>query len=217
MAKKPKGPTIEEELLEATGEKPQGKKESNQDYYARLVEAVQDLKDADWDKLSDAAQEWVNDGATAIKKDKDIDDFPDAEAPASDEGDDDRGSDDTGDDDDAGEDADDDDKKEDDDVAKKSKKGGGKSKPDKAASKAKDDDKPAKSAKAKGGKEKKPGAQVMIKKLVIKDPEMSTEKIAAKLDAAGVSATPSAISTIRSGTLQTLRLVKELGLPKGDF
>jgi hypothetical protein len=87
--------------------------------------------------------------------------------------------------------------------------------------KAKKGSKPDKSKKAGSNKAKPPkkaGAQVLIKKAVIADPKATTEKIAAVLAKKGVDVTPSAVSTIRSGTLQTMRLIKEAGgLPKGDW
>ena len=62
---------------------------------------------------------------------------------------------------------------------------------------------------------KRGGAQDAIKRAIIKDPSATSDGIAAMLAKKGLDVTASAVSTIRSGTLQTLRLVKELGMPKG--
>lgn len=91
-------------------------------------------------------------------------------------------------------------------------------KPARGRGKDKDDDKPARGKdKGKDKPAKKGGAQVEIKKAVIQKPARTTEDIIAILEKKGLDATQSAVSTIRSGTLQTLRLVAELGMPKGDF
>lgn len=269
---------IEKEIQEATGEKGPKNNESPQKYYKRLVDAVQELPDPDWEALTLKTQEWCNAAAQSLKDGEEIEPFPDAKgddekprsrrsrddddekedetpsrgkrsASSDDEKDDDQddGEEDTRrsrgrrsrddenedgkpsrrssarDDDEDGEKTasrsrrsrDDDDKGEtegDDDVAsKKNGRGGAK----KAASK-----KPVKKSASLDNKPPRPrkeGAQVAIKRAVIKDPTASTESIVAALEKKGLDATPSAVSTIRSGTLQTLRLVKEIGMPKGDF
>lgn len=53
--------------------------ESFQDYAKRLVLAVQDLSDKEWDALSEPAQDWFNDAGDAINAKQDVKDFPDAE------------------------------------------------------------------------------------------------------------------------------------------
>jgi hypothetical protein len=95
----------------------------------------------------------------------------------------------------------DDDEEEDDDMAKKAKKKNGK----------KDDDK--KAAKKPRGS----GAQALIKTMVITNPKVTAEKIMASLEKKGLETTESSVSSIRAGTLQTLRLVKEHGMPKGEI
>jgi hypothetical protein len=146
-----------------------------------------------------------------------------------DEADDDSGNDD-GDGDD-GSNQDDDDKSNrgsrrsrssDDDEDQMDKKKAGKKGGAKAGSRKNDDEKTKKAAKAgkdkpkKSGekKERGTGAQVAIKRAVIKDPSISTEDIVKQLAKKGIEVTQSGASTIRSGTLQTLRLVKEIGMPK---
>lgn len=259
--------TIIEQCVDATGIKDK-KGEKRQDYLDRLVKAVQDLGDDDWDKLSESAQAWINKAAKAVNADKDIDEPADYK-PAADADDDKprsrRGRDDEGDDegegdDDAkgkgkgkakGGDKDDEDKPrsrrgkeaDDDDKGKSRRRGSGdEGDDDKAKGKDKDEDKPRSrrgrdddaegddakdkdkgKAKDKAEKEKPvkkksgEGAQASIKRAVIGSPNASTEDIVAKLGKKGIEVTNSAVSTIRSGTLQTLRLVKEIGMPKGDF
>jgi len=76
--------TIEDEILEATKEKPQGKKEDRQAYLERLVLATSDgekFSDDQWNALrEDPTQKWCTAGANAYRDKKDIPDFPDEEA-----------------------------------------------------------------------------------------------------------------------------------------
>lgn len=66
---------IETELLEASGvRKKVG--ETFQKYAHRLMSACLDLKQDDWDQISDDAQDWVNKGAKQYNADKDIPNFP---------------------------------------------------------------------------------------------------------------------------------------------
>lgn len=57
--------SIEQELVEATGVTPR-KRENRPNFLARLVSKAQELSDDDWMKLSDEAQDYVNDAQTAI-------------------------------------------------------------------------------------------------------------------------------------------------------
>jgi len=70
--------TIEQEILEATGERKKGRKEDQQAYLIRLVNAVAQLSDEEWEDLSEPTQEWFNEAGTALN-DKDED--PDKELP----------------------------------------------------------------------------------------------------------------------------------------
>lgn len=71
---------IQKELVEAT-ELPTKRGEDRQEFLARLVKAVPDLSDAEWEKLSKKAQDWFNDAADAKNaKAKTLPDFPDLEA-----------------------------------------------------------------------------------------------------------------------------------------
>lgn len=51
--------TIEQELLGATNLKPRAR-ESRKKYVIRILEAVGELPDAEWDSLSEATQRWCN-------------------------------------------------------------------------------------------------------------------------------------------------------------
>jgi len=68
---------IYSELSKATGVTFKGGNE--QEFFSDLVKAVANLKDPEWDKLSEAAQDWFNAGAKAKNKKEDIVGFPDLE------------------------------------------------------------------------------------------------------------------------------------------
>lgn len=72
---------IQAELAEATELKKKAT-ESEQDFKKRIVRAVSDLDDAEWEKLSEPAQNWFNEAADLLNQKKDLPDFPDAEKPA---------------------------------------------------------------------------------------------------------------------------------------
>ena len=69
---------IEKILCEA-GEVKRKRDEDDQAYYVRLGLAIQELPDAEWNKLDSAAQDWVNDVADAVAAKSPIKGFPDAE------------------------------------------------------------------------------------------------------------------------------------------
>lgn len=60
--------TIEQEILQATGEKPKGKKESFNEYFQRLATATCDLQDPEYKKLSGGAQAWCAQAAEALSE-----------------------------------------------------------------------------------------------------------------------------------------------------
>jgi len=73
---------IQKELCDATEIDPK-RDESRQSFLVRLAAAAANqLPDALWDKLSPAAQDWVNDAADAANAKKELSDFPDVEPPA---------------------------------------------------------------------------------------------------------------------------------------
>lgn len=71
---------IETELLEATGLKKK-RDEEFQEYADRLIEAVHDLKEDDWEALSEDAQDWVNKAAKQRNANKTMSRFPADEEP----------------------------------------------------------------------------------------------------------------------------------------
>lgn len=88
-AKKAKAPSfdsIEEELLEVTGEKAQGRKEERGAFLTRIANAIDGLDDDEYEKLSEEAQAWFEKAAKAVTKDKAPAEFPDAEAKDEEEG-----------------------------------------------------------------------------------------------------------------------------------
>jgi hypothetical protein len=66
---------IRDQLLAATGVKPKAD-EDPQALYKRIVNKAQGLDDKVWSKLSEEAQNWVNDGVGAIEDEKPIADLP---------------------------------------------------------------------------------------------------------------------------------------------
>lgn len=67
---------------------------------------------------------------------------------------------------------------------------------------------------AKERKQRAPGAQQMIKKLLIKKIDMSVEELNDKLKAAGYKVSTQSVSSIRSGFRDACRILKENGWPK---
>jgi hypothetical protein len=212
---------VELELQAATGYKPK-KGEDDQAYLHRLQEAIQNLKDADWEKLGHDAQAWANEAANIVKADPD-DDIPDFE--------DDEKEKDT---EDSEESADDDGEKEQEKKPVKTSKKTEKSdkpersekttkKADKPAAKKTrgddDDDKKKKTAKS----DKKPpgrplsegkveGVKYDIKKLICSDPKISVDDLVKKL---GGKMSKVTVSNVRADFRHSLRVLNQLGKLKG--
>ena len=217
--------TIEQELCDALNTK-QKKGEHRQDYLQRLVKATKKLTDDEWNALREIpTQEWVNDnmkrlseGRDKDKKDDEIDlvDFPDR--PAEDDNEMSTTHTDTN-----------DDKPRKRPAASKSDKS---EKTGKKADAGKSDktDKSTKSEKTKDDKTserkvaskrdatprdaKTPGARQIIKELLIDDPTLTTDGLAALLEKKGLPVTKLACSTLRSGTLQTIRMMLKLNVDR---
>jgi len=66
---------IETEMLEATGQKPRGKKEEPGDYLVRLCSAVSELADGEYEALSEPTKAWFADAAEKINE-EDFDNIP---------------------------------------------------------------------------------------------------------------------------------------------
>jgi len=169
----------EKEIVKATGVH-RAADETDQAYFRRQVEALQEIESDKWDALSKGATDWANAGAQSIIDGGEIAPFPDA--------------------------------------AKKAKKASHSPEedaPEEAPPKKKKKEAAPKSEKGNGKSGRAPGAQVEIKKMIIKKPDVSVEAIVAGLQKKGLKATPSSVSSIRAGTLQTMRLVRDIGLPEG--
>lgn len=159
-----------------------------------------------WEKLSPKAQNWFNAAATAVKKQADIADFPDADTP------------------DAGGTA-----EGDEDVAKKAakkapaKKAAADEKAPAKKAAAKDDKAPAKkaAAPAKKAAADKPKKSMLkfVRELICNNIALSAEQLTQKLEKAGYEASPLTVGTIRSDTRNTLKIAQEQGvdLKKLDF
>lgn len=159
-----------------------------------------------WEKLSAKAQNWFNAAATAVKKQADIADFPDADTP------------------DAGGTA-----EGDEDVAKKAakkapaKKAAADEKAPAKKAAAKDDKAPAKkaAAPAKKAAADKPKKSMLkfVRELICNNIALSAEQLTQKLEKAGYEASPLTVGTIRSDTRNTLKIAQEQGvdLKKLDF
>lgn len=222
--------TTEEALLrKMVATKPKAK-EPREDFLARLLDGVEKLEDKDWEKMGQepggtAAQQWCNDAVDARKGEKELPDFvaaADEEADAEDDAE--------GEADDVAEDeaedeagaADDD---EEDKPVKKAKakvvaKTKVKAKAAKVA-KAEPEEKeaPAKSLRAKSAKLPSngpiDGIKVRIKDLVIDEPNIPLEDLLAKLSKGGDKMSRMTVSSVRSETRHTLRVLKQKGKLKG--
>jgi hypothetical protein len=197
---------VEKELQEATGVKKKVA-EKFQKYAVRLINAVQELKDPEWEALSTETQEWVNDGAKAIKAEEDVDGFPEDEAEAEEENEEaaeaapatrTRGGGKT---------------TEKETTSRRTSRGDGdEEKKSTRRTSSKDEDKKPKKERAEG---KQVGAQTMIKELMCDDPKATTEELLAKLAKKGYTPTPLAVSSIRSGFRHSLKVLDNAGKLKG--
>jgi cation transport regulator ChaB len=190
--------SVESELKEATKISKRSS-ETDQKFRGRLASAVLELPEDVWEELSQEAQDWTNAAVEALNEEEEIASF-----------------------DGEGEDAADD--KGDEEVATKpAKKSAAKTaekskpKPKAAKAKAKPEKKeaPAKTAKKAATKtngSRPQGAQDMIKVLMLKDPTLSTEDILATLAKKGHKPTQQAVTSIRSGMRNTLKIIQREGV-----
>lgn len=226
--------SVSTELMKVSGVKVK-EGQSRQSFLKKLAAAVNALDEDDWNSLSEEAQEWNNSAVKSIAGKKDIEDFPDAAQeekpkkkkakPAEAETDDEAAGDDDEDEkpkkvkaskkDDDQVEAEDEDE---DEQRQKSKKTKTATKSKKKAADDEDEDedeKPAKKKKDTSAGSSKPtralGGQAFIKKLVIKNPSMPTEKLMEKAEAKGYKLSKTAVSTFRSGTRNTIKLLQECG------
>lgn len=244
---------IETELMDATALK-RKVAEKPQLWMTRLIKAVQDLPEDEWDKISEPAQLWVNGGAKAIKGEKEVPAFPGEEpeedeedakparrgraaAAAVDEEEEEekpsrkssrRAA--------AAEEEEEEEKparrgraaaveeeEEEEKPARRSTRRAARDEDEEEEKPARrgraardedeDEDKPKKAAVKRGdGEVRKVGAQTQIKKMLAKKPSLSTEELLERLEKQGYHPTPLAVSSIRSGFRNTVKILNEAGL-----
>lgn len=212
---------IEAELQKVTGVKPKSKEERNgaSGYLERLtLAASNDIKDEEWEELSEGAQKWVNDNVAVYKGKTDEKDYSDfasdndkgtgrakarSNGKAKDEDEDKprRGA--------ARKSKD----EEEDEKPARGKKAAAEDedeKPKGRGTKAKDD-KPAKKAAGRSSGGGGDGMKVRIKKLLLKDPDMSAGDLYDKLDSEGDAPSRMTCNGIRAEFRHSLKVMKEAG------
>lgn len=226
--------TVRDELIEATSLKP-AKKEAPEAFRQRLIEAVDELEDADYKALSKSAKAWVKDAVAKFNEDGTVPDFSDDDdAAAEDDSEDD---DDTASDEDSSDEADadesdtDEDETEDEAVttaqtesASSRRKAAAKSTAKKAKVKARaaeededEDEAPPKKAKAAKGKNSgtvKTGGLHHARKLLAADPAMEVADLAKSVKKAGFNVSSHTLSTTASGFRAAVKALQEEGLLK---
>lgn len=196
----------------------QGDDESRQEFLERLATGSNEYFDDhgdEWEGLPKATQSWVNAAVKALNASNAIAD-PDEVEDKSDVDEEDADEEDAGDHEDDGDETD-----EEEDVEKtgtKSKKRPAKKKaPAKKVVKKKEAKKiaakPAKKAAARGnGAVRGTGAQTLIKQMMLKDPNISTEDLIGRLEKKGLKPTKIAVTSIRSGMRHTLKVMADAGV-----
>lgn len=220
---------IEKEILEVTGAREQKPKEKRPTYLKRIVEKVTELEDDDWEKLSTEAQEWANEGAKALNKDKPAPDFPDIEEDDEDEDESEtEAEDETAEaDDEAGEDEDEDEAEEDEaeededekPAARKKAKSSGRTKTRRTSTKkepkAKASTKEKTKKPAKESKKKKDENEISItdaiKLEMLEDPTLSTGDLEDIMEEKGMKTSRFTISSIRADFKHSLKFLAKHG------
>lgn len=178
----------------------------------KAADAKFDENEDAWEALSAEAQNWMNDAAKAVKKEKPLPMFADAE-PAEEDDDENENSTDAA--DDAAE------TEEDEEMSKTAKKAPKKAPAKKAAPKKAAAENTAKKAvkapakkaapkKANGGKVK--SLARAARELICSKPELDTAAIVKKLEAQGYEASISTIGTLRSDGRAMIKVLQDLGI-----
>ena len=203
--------TVYEELL-ARAAMRAPKDPNDQAFLVKLFRAINDLPEAEWEEMSEAAQKWSNAAAKAKGADKLYPKVPGAKA-----------------EDEEKEPEADGDEGEDEGATSVAKKAAKKAAPAKkaAAAPAKKAAAPAAAKKAAAAPAKKAGAKEKpvksmakaAREIICKAPHLTVDEIIAKLEAQGYEAAPVTISTFRSDTRAVLRIAQEqkVNLDKLDF
>lgn len=188
---KPTPTAVETELRKKTKIKPK-KGEDRDDYLTRLQEAVDALKDDDWEDLSDGAQKWANKAAEASQKKKPMPEFS-ADKKAKDEG------------------AEDDDEEEEEEEGKA--KGGKKTK---ASAEKKTKGKTGKDKSADEGEKRPRDLKERIKLAMLENTDLTVDEIQAMLEKQGKTMpTRNTIAGIASEFRHSLRVLKKAGKLRG--
>jgi hypothetical protein len=182
---------IETKLIEVTKVKSKSG-EDRQNFFKRIISAVQELEEDVWESLDEVTQKWVNDGAKNGNEAKAIADFPDLKS--------------------VKEDAVKTDKAE---KAAKSDKAADEKPTVKKKEAAVE---PAKKAKVKAKVTTRgSGLESQIKNLIIKKPMITADELVEKLTAKDVKASRFTVVAIRAGFRHSIKVLQEAGMIKGQI
>jgi len=216
----PKVTAIETELLKVTKLKAE-KGEDRQDFLERLVEAMQDISDDKWEKVSKPAQDWSNKAAKAVVAKKEIPEFA---APEEDEEDEDEApakkkskA--------AAKDEEDEEEDEEDEKPAKGKKKSTKKAKDEDEEEDEEDEPPAKKKKgaATAGKsagvksQRDEGVKAKIKRLILAKPQITVDDLVEKLGKGGAKVSKVTVANVRAEFRHTIRVLNAEGLVEIDI
>jgi hypothetical protein len=176
-------PNIEKELLEATKSKPKKNGEKESKYLNRIAKACAELEDADFAKLSEDAQQWINTAAEQINSGKEPDSFPKAES-----------------EEEATEEAGDGKEEEETEKLTKPAKKGGAKKGSKSETKADDDD-----------DKKKRGVSRRLRELWVSNPKLTVEDALKKVTDEGYTTTAATASMAKREVALVIDILTEKG------
>ena len=213
--------SIEQELLKATGQKVRGAKEDEQKYLQRIALESNNLPDAEWDKLSLEAKEWMNKASEAFDNKRTIPGFePAAEeaAPAeaeetdADEGDE-ADAEVAEEAEDAAEEAEDAAEEAEDAAEEPAKAAPAKAPAKKAAEPAKkaEKSKAEKAAKPEAAAGEKRGGSRRMRELICEDPTIDQAALKAKLDEEGYKISEITFNATYYDVKSTIRLLSDSG------
>lgn len=224
--------SVQSEIERLTGVK-QKNREDGQTYLVRVVKALDDLSDKQYNKLSKAAQDWAEE-ATQLHNntDDELPDFPDEEEADEDDTEDEAEEDAEPEDESDEEPAEDDDEETEDPETDEDQT----EDEDMPATQEAEDETPrrrtaakASTKKAKPGNTSKPaqkanhkaassgkagGGLTYVRELLCKDPDMAVADLATKVKAKGFVVSTQTLHTTRSGFRQDLRVLQQAGLLK---
>jgi outer membrane biosynthesis protein TonB len=199
---------IEAKLIEVTKVKSKSG-EDRQNFFKRIISAVQELEEDVWESLDEVTQKWVNDGAKNGNEAKAIADFPDLKSVKEDAVKTDK----------AEKAAKSDKAADEKPTVKKKKEAAVDKKPAKKAEPAKKEKaEPAKKAKVKAKVTTRgSGLESQIKNLIIKKPMITADELVEKLTAKDVKASRFTVVAIRAGFRHSIKVLQEAGMIKGQI